>query len=329
MNVGPEIEELRSLISRFAGRKVVVVGDVMGDHYMWGKVTRISPEAPIPIVHVTEETYRLGGAANVAANLAALGAQVSLVGVIGKDPMGRKVVAMLQEKGIDPSFLVEDASRPTIQKTRVIAHQQQIVRVDREKQAWLDPAVREALLAKALAAAKRADAILFSDYAKGVLTHPVVTGLMQLGRSQKSILAVDPKPSNIGLFKGASIITPNQGEAQAASGLIIGTEAQLEAAGEKLLKDLECQAVLITRGEHGMSLFEKDGKRTHIPTRAQEVFDVTGAGDTVIATLTLALAAGASYAEASHLANAAAGVVVGEIGVAAVTPAELAKALAS
>ncbi|MES2202087.1 MAG: D-glycero-beta-D-manno-heptose-7-phosphate kinase [candidate division FCPU426 bacterium] len=319
---------LKARLPRFAGRRVVVVGDVMADHYVWGKVSRISPEAPIPVVHVSEETYRLGGAANVAANLAALGASVVLVGVVGKDAMGQRVASMLEGKGIDPSFLVEDPSRPTIQKTRVIAQQQQVVRVDREKQAWLDTKVREALLEKALAACKGAEAILFSDYAKGVLTLPVVSGIIQLGRSQKSVLSVDPKPANIGIFRGASIITPNQGEAQAASGIHFDNEAQVEAGGRKLLADLQCQAVLITRGEHGMSLFEKDGPSTHIPTQAREVFDVTGAGDTVIATLTLALAAGAGYPEAAYLANAAAGIVVGEIGVAAVTPAELAAVLA-
>jgi len=200
--------------------------------------------------------------------------------------------------------------------------------VDREKQAWLDTKVREALLEKALVACKGAEAILFSDYAKGVLTLPVVSGIIQLGRSQKSVLSVDPKPANIGIFRGASIITPNQGEAQAASGIHFDNEAQVEAGGRKLLADLQCQAVLITRGEHGMSLFEKDGPSTHIPTQAREVFDVTGAGDTVIATLTLALAAGAGYPEAAYLANAAAGIVVGEIGVAAVTPAELVAVLA-
>jgi rfaE bifunctional protein kinase chain/domain len=234
---------------------------------------------------------------------------------------------MLRERGIDPSFLVEDESRPTIQKTRVIAQQQQIVRVDREKHAWLDARIREELLAKALAATKGVQAMLFSDYAKGVLTAPVTTKLIELGRAQKSIISVDPKPSNFGIFKGATIITPNSGEAQAASGIMLDSEAHVEEAGRKLLKDLGCQAVLITRSEHGMSLFEQNGPSTHIPTRAREVFDVTGAGDTVVATLTLAMAAGATAPEAAYLANAAAGVVVGEIGVAAVTPKELEAAL--
>jgi rfaE bifunctional protein kinase chain/domain len=319
--------KLKAIVATLAGKKVLVVGDLMIDHYIWGKVSRISPEAPIPVVHVNEETWRLGGAANVAANLAALGANVALVGVVGKDATGRHLRSLLEEKGIDASSIIEDESRPTIQKTRVIAQHQQVVRVDREKSAWLDAKVREALIEKALAAAKGADAILFSDYAKGVLTQPVVAKLLELGRAQGSVLSVDPKPANIGLFKGASIITPNQGEAQAASGISMDSEAHVEEAGRKLLKDLECKAVLITRGEHGMSLFENGAPTTHIATRAQEVFDVTGAGDTVISTLTLALAAGAGYADAAYLANAAAGIVVGEVGVAAVSPAELEGAL--
>lgn len=322
-----DLNKLKSHISKFASQRVVVVGDVMADHYIWGKVSRISPEAPIPVVHVTEETYRLGGAANVAANLAALGAHVALVGVIGRDPMGERVKVMLKERGIDSSYLVEDDSRPTIQKTRVIAQHQQVLRVDREKQTWLEAPVREALLNKALAAAKGAQAILFSDYAKGVLTAPVTSKLIELGRAQSSVISVDPKPSNIGIFKGSTIITPNTAEAQAASGITLDTDVHVEEAGRKLLKDLGCQAVLITRSEHGMSLFEDSGASTHIPTQAREVFDVTGAGDTVVATLTLALAAGASRPEAAYLANAAAGIVVAEVGVAAVTQSGLALAL--
>lgn len=318
---------LKTFVKQLSGKKVLVIGDLMADHYIWGKVSRISPEAPIPVVHVQEETWRLGGAANVAANLSALGANVKLVGVVGKDAMATRLRSMLEERGINAGSIVEDESRPTIQKTRVIAQHQQVVRVDREKHAWLDAKVREALILKALDAAKGVEAILFSDYAKGVLTQPVVSKLIEFGKAQGSVLSVDPKPSNINLFKGSSIITPNQGEAQAASGITMDSDAHVEEAGRKLLKELECKAVLITRGEHGMNLFEQGSATTHIPTRAREVFDVTGAGDTVIATLTLALAAGASFADAAYLANAAAGIVVGEIGVASVSPTELEQAL--
>jgi D-beta-D-heptose 7-phosphate kinase/D-beta-D-heptose 1-phosphate adenosyltransferase len=318
---------LKAKLSQFSGRKILVIGDVMADHYIWGRVSRISPEAPIPVVHVADETYRLGGAANVAANLSALGARVSLVGVLGKDAMAAKVKELCKEKGIDTASLIEDASRPTIQKTRVIAQQQQVVRVDREKHAWLEARVREELLQKALAAAKGVDAILFSDYAKGVLTQPVSTKLIELGRSQNSVISVDPKPANIGIFRGATVITPNAGEAQAATGIALDSETHVEEAGRKLLKDLGCKAVLITRSEHGMSLFEENGPSTHIPTQAREVFDVTGAGDTAVATLTLALAAGFSAPDSAYIANVAAGIVVGEIGVAAVTTRELEMAL--
>ncbi len=322
-----DLKNLKGWLPKLVGKKVLVIGDLMLDHYVWGKVSRISPEAPIPVVEVSHETLRLGGAANVAANLAALGAIVSLVGVVGDDEAASNLKALLKEKGIDPNALLVDPSRPTIRKTRVIAQHQQIVRVDREKKTWLDNKTREQLQSLALGAAKEVDAILFSDYAKGVLIQPLTQALIKYGRDEGKILSVDPKPQNIAIFKGASIITPNQGEAQAASGIALDSEANVEAAGAKLLTDLDCKAVLITRGEQGMSLFEKGAATTHIPTRAQEVFDVTGAGDTVIATLTLALAAGAPYAEAAHLANAAAGVVVGEIGVAVVTPKELEKAL--
>ncbi len=319
--------KLKSYIPRFRGQSILVVGDVMADHYVWGRVSRISPEAPIPVVEVTEETWRLGGAANVAANLAALGCQVGLAGVVGKDAMAERIKKMLSEKGVDCSALVEDPSRPTTQKTRVMASHQQVVRVDREKKSWLDSVVREALVRQSLAAAQGCRAILFSDYAKGVLTQPVVSKLIEQGRRDGAVLSVDPKPVNIGLFKGATIITPNAGEAQAASGIALDSEAHVEEAGRKLLKILECQAVMITRGEQGMNVFENNGPSTHIPTRAREVADVTGAGDTVVATLTAALAAGISMPEAAFLANAAAGIVVGEVGVAAVTPAELEAAL--
>src|SRR5580700_5997379 len=192
---------LRALVKQLPGRKVLVIGDLMADHYIWGKVSRISPEAPIPVVHVQEETWRLGGAANVAANLAALGGQVRLVGVVGKDAMASRLKSMLEERGINTSAIVEDESRPTIQKTRVIAQHQQVVRVDREKHAWLDAKIREALIQSALEAAKGCQAILFSDYAKGVLTQPVASKLIEYGKAEKMMLSVDPKPANIGIFK--------------------------------------------------------------------------------------------------------------------------------
>jgi D-beta-D-heptose 7-phosphate kinase/D-beta-D-heptose 1-phosphate adenosyltransferase len=319
--------KLHDDIARMAGKKVLVIGDLMVDHYLFGAVSRISPEAPIPVVDVTQETWRLGGAANVAVNIAALGGSVTLCGVAGNDMMGKVMKRLLGEKGIDASAIVEDPSRPTTQKTRVIAHSQQVVRVDREKKSWLDGATREALIAAALKAAEGCQAILFSDYAKGVLTQPVVSRLIEYGKAKGIVLSVDPKPTNIGIFKGSTIITPNAGEAAAASGIALDSESNVEAAGRKLLGELDCASVLITRGEHGMSLFEKGKATAHVPTRAQEVFDVTGAGDTVIATLTLALAAGLPTEEAAYLANAAAGIVVGEVGVAAVTPQELESAL--
>ena len=315
-------------IAKLAGKRVLVIGDVMADHYVWGKVERISPEAPIPVVHVDREEVKLGGAAYVASNIAALGGRVTLAGVIGGDAMGETLRDLLREKGIDPSGLVKDNERPTIQKSRVMAHHQQVVRVDREKNTHLSAAVQEAMLNACLRAVEHCDAVLFSDYAKGALNAPLAAAVTKKARELKKVIAADPKPANMGWFAGASIVTPNKGEAEAASGIKIIDDASAEKAGRTLQERLKSDAVLVTRGEHGMTLVPANGPVTHIPTRAIEVYDVTGAGDTVIATLTLALAAGMPTAEACALANTAAGIVVAEVGVAVVTPKELEAALA-
>jgi D-beta-D-heptose 7-phosphate kinase/D-beta-D-heptose 1-phosphate adenosyltransferase len=319
---------LRSWVPKLAGKRVLVIGDVMADHYVFGKVERISPEAPIPVVHVDREEVKPGGAANVACNIAALGGRVTLAGIVGADAMGETLRNLLREKGIDPSGLVKDSERPTIQKTRVIAAHQQVVRVDREQRKGLSAAAIEAFSSACLKAVEQSDAILLSDYAKGALSNQLCQAVIQKARSLKKVIAADPKPANMAWFSGSTVVTPNLGEAQAATGMAITDDASAEAAGKLLLERLKSDSVLVTRGEHGMSLVQASGGSTHIPTRAQEVFDVTGAGDTVIATLTLALAAGAPLPEASALANAAAGIVVAEVGVAVVTPAELNAALA-
>lgn len=318
---------LRSWVPKLAGGRVLVVGDVMADHYVWGKVERISPEAPIPVVHVSREEVKPGGAANVACNIAALGGKVALAGIVGADSMAASLGRLLGAQGIDASGLVEDPERPTIQKTRVIAHSQQVVRVDRELQEPLSEASARAFLKSCLAQVERCDAVLFSDYAKGALGPELASAVTRRARELGKVVAADPKPANMGWFGGASIVTPNQGEASAASGVRIRSDADAEQAAKVLLERLGSDAVLVTRGEHGMTLLQAQGGVTHIPTRAREVFDVTGAGDTVIATLTLALAAGMPVAEACFLANAAAGIVVAEIGVAVVTPDQLIGAL--
>jgi len=325
---GADPARLRSILSAVPGKTVVVLGDVMSDEYIWGKVTRISPEAPIPVVQVTGESLRLGGAANVAANLRSLGAQVRVVGVVGADPMGQRLAQLMADKGIDPSGLVADPERPTIQKTRVVAGHQQIVRYDRERQNEISAEVQRRVMAASMRALEGAHAIVFSDYAKGLLIPQLCASLIEAARRRKLVSTADPKPRNIMTFKGVDLVSPNKGEAEAASGILIDSPASLDAAGAKLLSMLQAKAVLITRSEEGMSLYQAEGGAHHVPTLAQEVFDVTGAGDTVISTLTLALAAGASYLEASVLSNVAAGIVVGEVGVATVTAAEIEAKLA-
>ena len=319
---------LKSWVAKLAGKRVLVIGDVMADHYVWGKVERISPEAPIPVVHVQREEVKLGGAANVACNIAALGGKVTLAGVVGADAMGETLRGLLRDKGIDPSGLVKDPDRPTIQKTRIMAQHQQVVRVDRENNIPMSGAVMASMEAACLRAIENCDAILFSDYAKGSLNAPLAATVTKKARELGKVIAADPKPANMGWFAGCSIVTPNLGEAQAASGIPIIDDASAEKAGRLLQQRLNSDAVLVTRGEHGMTLVSAKGAVVHIPTRAHKVFDVTGAGDTVIATLTLALAAGMPVPEACGLANVAAGIVVGEVGVAVVTPAELEAALA-
>jgi len=325
---GADTARLKSILAAFPSKTVVVIGDVMSDEYIWGKVTRISPEAPIPVLQVTGETLRLGGAANVAANLRSLGAQVRVVGVVGADPMGKRLAQLMADKGIDPSGLVADPERPTIQKTRVVAGHQQIVRYDRERQNEISAEVQKRVMAASMKALEGAQAIVFSDYAKGLLIPQLCASLIEAARRRGLVTTADPKPRNIMTFKGVDLVSPNKGEAEAASGILIDSPDSLDAAGAKLLSMLQAKAVLITRSEEGMSLYQAAGGAHHVPTMAQEVFDVTGAGDTVISTLTLALAAGASYLEASVLSNVAAGIVVAEVGVATVTAAEIEAKLA-
>ena len=319
---------LSAWIPKLKDKRVLVIGDLMADHYVWGRVERISPEAPIPVVHVAREEVKPGGAANVACNLSALGGSVCLAGVVGADGMAEVLRSQLAAKGIDCVGLIADATRPTIQKTRVIAHNQQVVRVDRELQEPLGREAQETLERACLGQVERCDAVLFSDYAKGALSAGLAAAVTRRARELGKVVAADPKPANMGWFAGATIVTPNQAEAHAASGIAIKDDAGAEAAARALIERLRSDAVLITRGEHGMTLLQAKGGVTHIPTLARVVFDVTGAGDTVIATLTLALAAGMPVPEACQLANAAAGIVVAQIGVAVVHPGQLAQALA-
>lgn len=314
---------LHKLIGQLAKGRVLVVGDLILDKFVWGNVDRISPEAPVPVVWVETESCMPGGASNVANNIASLGGRAYLCGVIGKDEEGGALAGELRKRGIDIEGVLIDPERPTTVKTRVIAHHQQVCRIDKERVDRLPRGRIRQLIEFARRKVGEVDAVIIEDYGKGVVVPELIQALVKTARQRRRVVLVDPKEEHFPSYVGVTAITPNQTEASAASGVKITDEASLKRAGEALLKRLKCEAVLITRGEHGMSLFEQEGRVTHIPTVAQEVFDVSGAGDTVIATFALAKAAGASVVDAAVLSNFAAGIVVGKVGIAAVTPEEL------
>jgi len=324
MIAAKEIKRLTGYIDRFAAARILVVGDIVLDHYLWGKVSRISPEAPVPVVNVTRESMLLGGAANVVQNIHALGGLVHVCGVIGRDEAGRQILQLLQTHKIPTDGLIIDQTRPTTIKTRVIAHNQQVVRFDRETKDRISRDTHRRIFDYIKQRiAEGLDGIVLSDYCKGVVTRELVRDIVRLARKNGVIVSVDPKVSHFGIYRGITILTPNVNEASIMSKIDIDDEDSLLKAGALLLRRLKCAAVLITRGELGMSLFEQGRKVTHIPTVAREVFDVTGAGDTVIGTLTLAMAAGASMVDAARISNYAAGIVVGVVGTATATPGEL------
>jgi rfaE bifunctional protein kinase chain/domain len=310
------------LTERFAGRRILVLGDLMLDEFIWGRVRRISPEAPVPVVEVERQTLALGGAGNVAANLVALGARPTPFGVAGADANAERMRAAFHDLGVTGEGIVIDASRATTLKTRIIAHNQQVVRADRESRAPVATDIEAAIIAQFAGALDAADAVVVSDYNKGLLTPRLLAETLAAARRRDLPVCLDPKMRSFAGYQPVTVITPNHQEAAAAAGLAIEDEASLTEAGRRLLGAIDCRAVLITRGEEGMALFT-EGEVTRIPTVAREVYDVTGAGDTVVATLALALAAGASFAEAAILANHAAGVVVGKLGTATVTRGEL------
>ena len=315
------------ILGNFKKGTVLVIGDLVMDHFIWGKVRRISPEAPVPVVEVNSESLMLGGAANVVNNIHSLGGRVLVCGVIGKDDAGKKLVHELKQKGIPSDGVIVEGDRPTSVKTRIIAHSQQVVRFDREKRDKIHLDAMKAIIDHTKKKVGSVDAIVISDYAKGVISEELVEEVINIARKNNKPVAVDPKVSHFDFYKNVSIITPNNDEASQASGIDIEDDASLLRAGEVLLNKLGSDAILITRGEHGMSLFENNGEITHIPTVAKEVYDVSGAGDTVIGTVALAIASGASFKEAAVISNFAAGIVVGKVGTATVTPEELKKAV--
>lgn len=318
-----ERREIESLFERATSVRALVVGDLMLDEYLLGKAERISPEAPVQVVDVSREELRLGGAGNVVNNLVALGCQVAVSSVIGTDDNGEVLRRALEEKGVGLAGLIQEPQRRTSKKTRVLATHQQIVRIDRETKAPIGGASEEALLAYLDAHLAGFDVIVVSDYLKGVLTPEILSTLCGKGRELGVPVVVDPKGDDFAKYCGATVLTPNRKEAEVASGLAITDQASLELAAGKILSNLKLDALLITRSEAGMSLFPAQGEVVHIPTVAREVFDVTGAGDTVISVLSLGLACGLALADAAWVANVAAGIVVGKLGTSTVSPREV------
>jgi rfaE bifunctional protein kinase chain/domain len=317
----PVLSRAPEVVARFPSCRVLVVGDIMLDEYVFGTVGRISPEAPVPVVAVTRETKVPGGAANVALNLRGLGAGVEMAGLLGNDAAGRFVARALKGKRIGVSAAILDPDRPTTVKTRVIAHSQQVVRVDREHKFPPSRETCDALLRKALSALADVDGVVLSDYGKGALTAELVGEVTSAATRKGIFVAVDPKRSDLSFYRGCTVITPNKGEAQAAlGGRELATDLDVWEAGKDLLRAGRSRAILITRGEEGMTLVERGRSACfHVPAFARQVFDVTGAGDTVIGTLAACLAAGSSMRDAAVLANLAASVVVGEVGTAPIT----------
>ncbi len=312
---------IEQLLNRFAANTIVIVGDVMLDEFIWGKVQRISPEAPVPVVEVLDETYHMGGSANVAANIRGLEGTPIPIGVLGRDSAADRVLDLLKQSGIEVSGLVRD-DRPTTLKTRIIAQNQQVVRTDRESRKALSPQVNADMASAFLRHLPQAKAVIVSDYDKGVVNRELLSAILPKARNAGVPVFLDPKVPHADYYRPITLITPNQREAELLTGTAIEDERGLEDAGRKLLGKFECEYALITRGEEGMSLFSGSGSR-HLPTFAREVFDVTGAGDTVIATLALAWAGGGTMEESAILANHAAGIVVGKVGIATVSQSEL------
>jgi D-beta-D-heptose 7-phosphate kinase/D-beta-D-heptose 1-phosphate adenosyltransferase len=327
---------LSQIAGRFAGQRILVAGDLMLDEFLWGQVSRISPEAPVPVVEVTSESYYPGGAANVARNVREFTTGTALMGVAGADSQGDLLLSLLAEGGIDTSAVQRDAAQSTTVKTRVIARNQQVVRVDRERRTPLSPAGTDLAIGRLRRCMGDLDGIIVADYGKGFLTQALADAICGLAGEHGKILTVDPHPHTSLAWKGATAIKPNRTEAYLAAGLApSGPDMPAKGggvvmeAGRRLLEAWQPGSLLITLGEQGMVLFESGRAPYHIPTRAKEVFDVSGAGDTAIAVLTLALCAGASPAEAAELANCASGIAVGKLGTATVTMAELQGSLAT
>jgi rfaE bifunctional protein kinase chain/domain len=316
---------LLTLVTKFRRSRILVVGDLMLDRFIWGEVERISPEAPVPVLRMTNESFRLGGAANVVNNIHSLGGRVGVLGVVGKDRSGSMLVQELRSAGISTAGIFQENGFLTTQKIRVIAHprHQQIVRLDRENGDHFGGRIRQKIREFFLRQAPRYDAVVISDYGKGVIHRELLEMVARLADEKRLLCIVDPKKENFSVYRKCSLATPNREEASQASGVEIRNESTLREAGRRLIEMWEAKAVLITRGSEGMSLFRPGREVRHFPAVQQEIFDVTGAGDTVVATVALALASGSSYEEAAVLANLSAALVGGEVGPVAVAAEKL------
>lgn len=307
------------ITENFSKVKVLIVGDIMLDRYWWGSVSRISPEAPVPVVTLDKTSLLPGGAANVAANVAGLGAKPYLVGIIGEDAEAEMFSEVLREANISHSSLVPLKNRRTTVKTRIVAHNQHVVRIDQENTRELSKEEQVIVLKKIEAVIDEVDIVIISDYAKGLITEEIARRLITKSMFQRKKILVDPKGKNYSKYSGATLLTPNQKEAVQATNLADYEEDLLEKSGNILLETLSVEALLITRGEKGMTLFQKDKEIAHLKALARKVYDVTGAGDTVIASLAVMLASGADFREAANIANISAGLVVEEIGTTAIS----------
>ena len=320
---GQNFTKLKTIISNFTDKKILVIGDLILDEFIWGKVSRISPEAPVPVVWARSESFMPGGASNVANNINSMGGKAYMVGVVGNDEKAGILRGELEHRGVNIDGIFGDPQRPTILKTRVIAHQQQVVRIDREK---IDP-IRDSIIRKLTGYIEDVigdmDGVIVEDYGKGLITAKLLDRIIPLAKRKRKIIAVDPKVEHFSYYKGVTVLTPNDAEASRAVGFEIKDKASLKKAGAELLKKLKLKVLLITLGEEGMVVFEEGKPAKKIPTMAQEVFDVSGAGDTVVSSYTLSLISGASPFQAAHVANCAAGIVVGKMGIAVVTQDEV------
>lgn len=314
---------LDELFSTMSGKRIAILGDLMLDRYIWGSVNRISPEAPVPVIDMEQEQARLGGAANVAKNIKSLGGEPFLIGVIGSDNSGKHLIEIVRESEFSIDGIVIDASRPTTVKTRVIANAQHVVRIDRETRAEISHIIQEKILDTLRRHIHEIDGIILEDYNKGVIVQHLIRQVIDLARHHGKMVTVDPKFNNFFDYQNVTVFKPNRKEVEEVLGSRLRDRDELTNAGRTLLQKLQAQNVLLTLGEQGMSLFESNGNVTFVPTRARNVADVSGAGDTVIATLTMALAGGANIKEAATLANYAGGIVCAYVGIVPINKEEL------